>query len=137
MNDGFLVRVLHPLAGTNKQFEPLANLEFLPIAILRDGHAGNVFHGEVRLTVRRGAGVEDLGDGRMIHDGERLALGLKTSQSGFVVHAALDELERYHAADRDGLFGKPDLTHAAFAELLDQVVGSERFRYGRDLRVRL
>jgi len=57
----------------------------------------------------------------MVHDRERLALGLEALHDGFVVHAGLDQLQRHGPPYGGGLLGEPNLTHASFAELALEV----------------
>ena len=71
------------------------------------------------------ARVEHLGDVRVIHQGERLALGLEASQHLPRVHTRLDELERDHAPNRFRLLGHVDRAHAALADLLKQLVRAD------------
>ena len=121
MDDRLLVRVLHAFAGLDEEFEPIPDLEFLLIAILRDRQPGHVLHHEVRLALRRRPGVEHLGDGGMIHDRQRLPLRLEALHDRLVVHPGLDQLQRDLPPHRRGLFGQPDLPHAAFAKLADEL----------------
>jgi hypothetical protein len=69
----------------------------------------------------RHAAVKHLGDVGMVHEGERLPLGLEAGQDGARIHAGLDELDGDEAFDRLGLLGHPDAAHAAFADLLDEL----------------
>src|SRR5215470_4767597 len=119
--------ILAAFASVDQKPEAVADFEFFLVAIAGDGNAGHVFHDEVGLTVGSGTGVEDFGDGGVIHDGEGLALGLETAEGRIVVHATAYEFESDIAADGSGLFGEPDLSHAAFAEFLEQAIGAEGF----------
>src|ERR1017187_8597441 len=56
MQDGFLVRMLHAFAHRNEQFQPLPHGQLVLVAIIRDGHAGDILHHEVGPALRRGAG---------------------------------------------------------------------------------
>ena len=58
----------------------------------------------------------------MIHQRQRLALGLEPGDDLFRVHAQLDDLEGHPAADRLLLFGHIDHSAAAFANLLEEFV---------------
>jgi hypothetical protein len=120
VNDGFLMRVLHAVAGLDEELHPLPYLQSLLIAIIRDRQSRHVLHDEVRLSLRRGTGIEDLGNGRMIHDGERLAFGLEALHHRLVVHAGLDQLQRHRPQHRRDLLRQPHLTHAALAQLADE-----------------
>ena len=86
------------------------------------GDARDVLHDEVGPALGRGAGVEDLGDGRMIHQRQCLPLGLETRHHFARVHARLDQLDGHPAAHRLLLLGEPDLAHAAFADQLQQII---------------
>ena len=66
-----------------------------------------------------------LGDVRMIHHRQRLPLGLKSGDHLPGVHAELDDLERHPAPDRLRLLGHVHDAHAAFADLLQQLVGAD------------
>ena len=90
MDDGFLMSVLHALADTDEKVQALACAQLVLVAVLRDGNAGNVLHHEVRPALRSGAGIEHLGDGRMVHERQRLALGFKPRHHFTRVHADLD-----------------------------------------------
>ncbi len=76
----------------------------------------------------------------MIHKGQGLPLGLKASDDSLRVHAGFDELDRHEPFDRLLLLGHPHRTHAALADLFDQLVQaddgaggfSERFIDGVD-----
>ncbi len=78
MNDGFLVRVLHAGAYLNEQLQPLGDAQTFAIAVVGNGKAIDIFHRQVRLALYRGACVKDLGNGRVFHDREGLALRLKS-----------------------------------------------------------
>ena len=71
------------------------------------------------------AGVEDLGDVGVVHQGQGLPLGLEAGEHLLRVHARLDDLQRHQALDRLGLLGHPDRAHAAFADLLQQLVRAD------------
>ena len=73
----------------------------------------------------RGAGVEDSGDVRMVHHGQRLALGFEARDDFPRVHAGLDDLERDAARHRLDLFGHPDHAESALADLLEQFVAPD------------
>ena len=74
-----------------------------------------------RIPTRR-AGVEHLGDVRVVHQRQRLPLRLEAGEHLLRVHARLDELERHQPLDRLGLLGHLDRAHAPFADLLDELV---------------
>ena len=65
----------------------------------------------------------------MIHHGQGLALCLEPRDHLLAVHAGFDDLERNFAAYRMLLLGHVDDAHAAFTNLLEQLVRSD-FRAG-------
>src|SRR5579863_4406636 len=125
MNDGLLMGMLHSLADLDEQCQALACGQPLLVAVGGNGQAGNVLHDEVGLAFGSGVGVEDLGDGRVIHDGQRLPLEVETLESGGIVTASLNQLERDTAHDGSGLFGEPDLSHTTFAEFAEETIASD------------
>jgi hypothetical protein len=114
------------VADRDEQLQPLARRELVLVAVLGDRHAADEFHHEVRMAARGGAGVEHAGDVRMVHEGERLPLGLEAGDHVAGVHARLDDLEGHFAADRLLLLGDEDQAEAAFADLLHQPVRADR-----------
>ena len=60
----------------------------------------------------------------MVHQRQRLPLGLEAGDDLLGVHAQLDDLERDAAADRLLLLGHVDHAAAAFADLLQQFVAA-------------
>ena len=62
----------------------------------------------------------------MIHDRQRLTLGLEPRDDLLGVHAGLDDLEGHPAPDRFLLLGHVDGAHAAFADLLKQPVWADK-----------
>ena len=130
MDDPLLVGVLDTLAGLDEELEAIANGELMEVAILRDRNASDVFHGEVRPPVGSHAGVQHLGDVRMGHDRQRLALGVEAGDDLLGVHAQLDHLERHLAAYRFLLLGEVDGSHASLAEGRDDSVGADAVGFG-------
>ena len=126
MNDGLLMRVLYSFADFDEEFQPLPDFELLLIAVVGDGQAGYVLHHKVGLPPVGGASVEDFGDRRVVHDGQRLTLRAEALKQRVVVHAGLDEFEGDLALEGRGLFREPDLSHAAFAQFFYQSVGADR-----------
>ena len=61
----------------------------------------------------------------MVHHRQRLPLGLEAGDHLPRVHARLDDLQRHRPLDRLGLLGHEDHAHAAFADLLQQLVGAD------------
>ena len=61
----------------------------------------------------------------MVHHRQRLPLGLEAGDDLPAVHAWLDDLERDLALHRLRLLGHEDGAHAAFANLLQELVGAD------------
>ncbi len=125
VDDGLLMRVLDAFTRGEEQVQPLANLQLLAVAVVGDGLALHVVHHEERLAIGRGAGVEHLGNGRMIHHRQRLPFRTEALQNRIVVDSDADQLERDLASHRRGLLREPDLAHSAFAQLPHQPVGTD------------
>ena len=95
------------------------------VAVLGDGNAVDQFHHEVGPARVGGAGVEDLGDVGVVHQGQGLPLGLEAGDHLAGVHARLDDLQGHLAAHGRVLLGHVDDAHAAFADLLQELVGAD------------
>ena len=81
MNDAALVRVLHPSANLQEEFEPLFDRQAARVAELVDREAAfDVFHREVGKPLLRGARLEDLRDVGMREPRHRLAFGLEAGR---------------------------------------------------------
>ena len=74
------------MAYPSEQFQPFAGGEPVLITVRRDRSTGHVLHYEVRRAVWRGTGVENFGDGRVVHQGQSLALGFKARDDIAGVH---------------------------------------------------
>ena len=94
------------------------------IAVLGDGNAFDEFHDEVGRTFKD-ASIEDLGDVRVIHQGQGLAFLLKACQQAFAVAARFDQLDGDPALYRFFLISDVDGAHATFAELFAELVGAD------------
>jgi hypothetical protein len=93
------------------------------IAEVGDRQSRHVLHGEVGPAVLAGAGIDHAGDVGMIHERERLALGLEAAHDLPGVHPDLDDLERDQPSNRRPLFGEIHHAHAAFSERTDDLIG--------------
>jgi hypothetical protein len=131
VDDALVVRVLHRPADAGEQPQPLAGPEALVVAEVRERHALDQLHDEVRARraagVRGGslAGVEHPGDVGVVHQGQGLAFGLEAGDYLLAVHAGPEDLQGDPAADRLPLLGPVDDTEAALAERLQELVGAE------------
>ena len=90
-----------------------------------DRDALDQLHHEVGTARVGGAGVEDLGDVGVVHQGQRLAFGPEPGEDLAAVHAGLDELERDRPPHRLGLLGHVDRAHAPLADRLEQLVRAD------------
>jgi hypothetical protein len=123
VDDALLVRVLHAFADLAEQLESLVRRQPVAVTVVGDRLAPHQLHREEGAAIAHRAGIEHPCDVRVVHHGQRLALGLESRQHLLGVHARLDQLQGDAAPDRLGLLGLPDLPHAALADQLDQAVG--------------
>jgi hypothetical protein len=82
-------------------------------------------HDEIRPAAARLPGVEDLGDIQVVHQGQCLPFRLEAGDNLTGVHPRLEDFERYHTANRLLLLGHEDDAEAAFADLLQELVGAD------------
>ena len=125
VDDPLLMRVLDGLADLDEQVEAILCGELVLVAVLGDRNPADQFHHEVRPAGLGRAGIEHLGDVRMVHQRQRLPLGLEAGDDLLGVHAQLDDLEGHAPPDRLALLGHPDHAEAAFAELLEKLVAAD------------
>ncbi len=118
VDEAFLVRVLHGGADVGEQFEPGFGVELFFSAIPGDRDALDQLHDEVGAALVGGAGVVNFGDVGVVHQRERLALGLEAGDDFLRIHPRLDDLERDAAFHRLALLGQIDDAEPAFADLL-------------------
>jgi hypothetical protein len=90
MDDRLLVGVLDALANQNEQLQTLTNGELFLVAVFGDGPAHDILHDEVRPALRCFARIKDVRDRGMIHQGQRLALGVEAGHHFPRVHTSLD-----------------------------------------------
>src|SRR2546422_7671968 len=124
MDHAFLVRVLDGVANIDEEFEALSGGEIILVTVLGDLHAADQLHDEIRAAGAGGAAIKHLGDIRMIHHREGLALDFEARDDAAGIHAELDDLQRYAAADRLLLFGHVNHAATAFANVLEQFVSA-------------
>ena len=125
MDDALLVRVLDGVTDLHEQVEPLGGGEMFPVAVVVDADALHQFHHEVGPAILGGAGVQHTGDVRMVHQRQRLPLGLEPGDDLFGVHPQLDDLEGDLAPHRLVLLRHPHAAHAALADELQKFVGAD------------
>ena len=124
VNDAFLVSVLKRRANLDEEVQPFLDAQPRGVAILGDRHALDVFHHEIGPARFGQPAVQNLGDIGVVHERQRLALGLEASQDAPRIHSGLDEFEGDLAANGGRLLGRPDGPHAPLADLLEQLVAA-------------
>ena len=138
MDDGLLMRMLHAVADQDEELHPLPHGEPVLVAISRNGHTRHILHGEVGAALGRGTGVEDLGDGGVVHQRQRLAFRLEAGHHFARVHAGFDQLDSHAPPHGLLLLGEPHLAHAA--DHLEQLIRTDdsagHGRCGRGLCLR-
>ena len=117
VDDPLLVGVLDAVTCLNEKMEAFTNTQAMPRGKRRDRLAGDQFHDEERAAGAGLSGIEDLGDIRMIHQGQRLAFGLKAVDDPFGIHPRLENLYRNAAFDGPVLVGEVNGSEAPFAQL--------------------
>lgn len=125
VDDAFLVGVLDGVADLEEESETFGHGETVAVAVFGDAQAGDQLHDEEGPAGGGGAGVEDAGDVRVVHEGQRLALGLESSDDGPAVHAGFEDFESDAAADGGELLGQEDDADAALADFFEQLVGAD------------
>ena len=71
--------------------------------------------------------VQNARDIRVVHEGQRLPLGFEAGDHLPRVHAWLEDLECYLAADRMLLLRHKDNSEPSFADLLDETIRANHF----------
>ena len=112
MDHTLVVGMLHAMADVDEQGDALVQRQRMFFAIARHRRAVDELHGEVRETFRRGTGIVDLGDGRMAHLRQQLALHFKVGQVTCIEALATQEFQGDGTPYRLQLFGTVDLSHA-------------------------
>ncbi len=133
MDDEILVSELHRFADAQQQPQHTRHVERALARELRDRHAFDVFHRQIRRAVGTDAAVDEPRDVRMLEPREDLPLLAKAQQQA---RRRIREL-----LDRDALlelavaaFGQPDLAHAAGADAFQNAIRSELRRLRFDDR---
>jgi Protein of unknown function (DUF3644) len=113
---------LRNFIGLGKQWLKLdlsdVSLYLMPIGFLPSGEAAAA----ITLSNQEQRVVTYLATRGMVHDGQRLPLGLETFQHVIVVHADFDEFQCDLSPHGSSLLCEPHLSHSAFAEFLHQFV---------------
>ena len=116
--------VLDALAHLGKKFEPRRGGQPVGVAVLGDGDTRDEFHDEVGPALGRASSVEHLGDGRVVHESQGLALGLEAGHHLLRVHARLDDLDGHPASGLD-LLSEPHLPHPTLSNQLQEAIGAK------------
>ena len=115
MDDALLVGMLDALADAHEKGHALVARERVGLAVVGERDALDVFHGDVGMTLRCRACIEDLRDRRMLHLRQGLALDFEPGQRQRTRDLFADQLEGDISMHGGGLLGQVDLAHAAFA----------------------
>ncbi len=126
VDDTFLVRMLDGTTNLDEQFEPLASGKMVLVAVVGDLYPAHQVHHEERPARLSGTRIQHLGDIRMVHQGQRLPLGLEASDDLSRIHPQLDDLEGDAAFDRFALLGHIHHAKAAFTDLFQQLVAANQ-----------
>jgi hypothetical protein len=94
------------------------------IAIVGDFDAPHELHHKEWSTSFGGSGIQHLGNVWMIHQRQRLTLGVEAGYDLLGVHAQLDHFQGDFAADGLFLFRHVNHTATTFANLLEQLVSA-------------
>jgi hypothetical protein len=116
VDDAALVGVLHAVEQLQEQVEALRQRQRAAPAVAGQRLAVDVFHDQVGRAVRQGAGVEQLGDVRVLHLCQHLALELEPGALLGRQLGGMQALDRHQALHRRDLAGTEHLAHAAAAK---------------------
>ena len=95
------------------------------VAVLRQRDAFDQIHDKVGSTAFGGAGVQHFRNIGVVHHGKRLTLSFKAGNHLTAVHSWLNDLQGHATFNRMRLLGHVHDPHAAFADLLEQLVGAD------------
>ena len=127
VDHALVVRVLHALADADEQRHAFVQRQPLLPTVARDRTALDQLHREEGIALLRGAGIVDLGDGRMAHLRQHLPLHFEPGQVAGLQALRAHQLQGHFPAHRFQLGGAIDLAHAAATQqALDAVVPQAR-----------
>src|SRR3954464_8392717 len=115
MNNRLLMRMRHRIANLKKQQQSLLERQLVFVAELRDRAARDTLHHEIRSTHISGAGIKHLGDVRVIHPRQGLALRVKPCNDFARIETWLDQLQRDDPADGVTLLDLVNASKPTFA----------------------
>ena len=116
VDDPLLMRVLDPVADREEELEALPCREPVLVAVRGDRIPGYELHHEERQPFVGRTRVEDLGDVRVRHARQGLALGFESGDHLGAVHPGLDDLQS-HPARNDAIGNWDLMTGAAGLEV--------------------
>ena len=118
MDQAALMGMLHRIADSGHQFQPLPCIQMMIVAIGEQRLTTHQLHGEVRLFAKRsvrGSRFVDLGNPRMLQPPQRLRLVLEAAQHLASGRSCPDHLQR-NCAMRTFLFRLVHRAHSALAQ---------------------
>jgi hypothetical protein len=128
-----LVRVLDRLADRDEQLQAFPERQPRLVAVPGDGQPLDHLHDEIGAATPglpfirggRGPGVEDFGDVGVVHQRQRLPLGLEPGDHLAAVHPGPDQLQGHPSPHAPLLHGHVNHAHPAFADGLEELVGAD------------
>ena len=106
--------------------QPFSRSQVVLVAVVGNRLAADELHHEIGPAGLGGAGVEDLGNVRVVHQGQGLPLGLEAGDYLPRVHAEFDDFHRDFAADRFLLLGHVDIAEASLADPFEKFVAADQ-----------
>ena len=116
------MRVFDRAADLLKKLQSVAKRQSFLVAVRRDRIAADQFHDKVGASGLGAAAVDDASDVGMVHQCERLTLGLESGDNLLGVHSELDDFQGDASSNGLALLGHVDDTEAAFTDLFQQLV---------------
>ena len=116
MNDAARVRMLYAVAHRDEEPDAIVDRHARSVAVVDDRRTVDVLHCKVGTAMLSHARVVHMGNIHMLHERERLLLGLKSSDRPRTVNARLEHLERNKPSHRLRLLGEIDIAKATFAD---------------------
>ncbi len=126
MNNAALVRVRDGGTHLFHQMEARRQIEPVRADVIRDRHARNVLHHEVRLTVGCHPAVEQSDDVGMLEKGENLTLGAEAPRRIAISHRRARDFDGDAMREESvAAFGEIDVAHPALTDALDQAIRTD------------
>ena len=126
MHDQLSVCVLHCGQRLQEQSDALADTEPVAVAPGEQGFAFHELQGQVRLSLRRDAGIIKSRDVRVREPRQDVAFAGEAFGQLQMRQRAVRQLERHGALEHTvAAFGEPDRTHAAAPQFAQQAIRSD------------